>query len=194
MTPEQIMQEIEFKQGKLQGHREAWFKKDCNSVYHDHEIQTLRDELQELYLRVEATPEEQIKLIRAEAAGKEIEVLYKDQKEWKTKTEGRGDWDFRNFYRVKAGQEETENTKPVPVVSIPATEAELEYIKELVFDLLGRYIPLKTTSEAEIQVRKEKTTNMIDVSIGKDCFLATWYVFNPVSKCWEDWDSKPNNT
>lgn len=111
MTPAETMQVIKSKQDKMQTHREAWFKKGCNSAYHEQEIKTLRDELKELYLRVETTPEEQIKLITAEANGKEIEVLYKDQKEWKDKDD-KSNWGFRNFYRVKPGQEETETTKP----------------------------------------------------------------------------------
>lgn len=114
MTPEETMQVIKSKQDKMQPHLEAWFKANCNSAYHEKEIQTLRDELQEIYMEIKITPQEQAALILAEGNGKTIEVLYTDGKEWKDKTD-KGSWDFRfAFYRVKAGQEETEDTKPVP--------------------------------------------------------------------------------
>lgn len=123
------------------------------------------------------TTEEKIKLIKAEDDGKVIEQYYMRKCEYSIKP--KGEWNFDEYqYRVK------------PFEPIPATEDELEYIKGLVFDILNIHIPLKTNSEIEILVRKEKATNMIDISIGIDCFTTTWYVFNPVSKCWEDWGNE----
>ena len=101
----------------------------------------------------------------AHAEGKEIEILvydYNGRKEWGDCKNPDWNWDSHD-YRIKPQQ-----------VSIPATEEELERINR------------KT-----VWIKNKRNPDCMGHVLANDKIIdENWFVFNPETKCWEDWGNE----
>lgn len=104
-----------------------------------------------------------IEVMQGYVHGKGLEYKWRSQNIWQT-LKGVPLWNWHDLdYRIKPQQ-----------VSIPATEEELE--------IIGRGV---------LWCRNKKNPNRMGWIILDDTPNKNeWYIFNPDTKCWEDWGEK----
>jgi len=109
------------------------------------------------------TPEgikEAVEVMLAHANGKKIEFRWRGSSNW-MEMDGNPNWNWEGYqYRIKPQQ-----------VSIPATEGELARINQ-------KTVWIK---------HKKNLKSMGNVLANNKIIDGNWLVFNPDTKCWEDW-------
>jgi len=107
---------------------------------------------------------EAAKIMLAHADGQEIEYRWRGSIHW-MKMEGNPGWNWEIYqYRIKSKEK----------ISIPATEEELEIIGKGIYWIKNKKHPNRMGWARDVDV------------MNKEC----WYLFNPDTKCWEDWENK----
>ena len=106
---------------------------------------------------------EAAEVMLAYANGKKIEHRWRGSSNW-MKMDGYPVWNWEGYqYRIKPQQ-----------VSIPATEEELERINR------------KT-----VWIKNKRNPDCMGHVLANDKIIdENWLVFNPDTKCWEDWGEK----